>query len=90
MNLDLMQRLDRRQNQQREIHSDRASKAENRPLRGANLGYDVERGGYRMQIPGGGVIVAESLSNGAIPTGASLAIATARGSSKAAIDGMPN
>lgn len=89
MNLNLRQRLDRRQQMQRQQYQERITAAENRPMMGTVTGYDVEAGGYRMQIAGGGSIVAESLSNGAIPTGATLQIATARNSTKAAIDGMP-
>lgn len=78
-----------RRQQARQIQVDRATTADKRPLTGVVLGFDADAAAYRIQIPGGGVIRAASLSNGAIATGSSVRVNTARGSVLATVDSMP-
>lgn len=78
-----------RRQQQRQVYLDKATQSDRKPLQGTVLGYDAEAAAFRIQIAGGGVIRAASLSNGAIATGSRVRINTARGSVLPTVDGMP-
>ena len=82
-------RLKIRLQRQQQAYVDRATQDDRRPISGTCLGYDAEAVGYRIQIPGGGIIRASSLTNGATATGTRLRVNTARGSVLATINGMP-
>lgn len=72
-----------------QIANRRQNEANQRTIGGVVAGYDAQSQQVLIRLPGGGIVKAESITNGSLPVGQGVQVSNPRMANRGLVDGMP-